>query len=282
MSWFSDLSREFKKRRRVRAARIELETRFAKISEPRPAHGLDKPLVVSLTSYAKRFDTLPLTLKCILSQSMRPDQVVLWLGHEDKHALTPEMIALAQQGLEIAFTDNLRSYTKIIPALAAFPDAHILTLDDDIHYGPDIVADLVGAHRLTPDNVVCHRAHRIALMADGRPDLYENWDKNTGDTTISALTFPTGVMGVLYPQGVFHEDVAKRELFQALCPTADDVWLYWMWRLTGHKGRKIGKPCRVLEWPGSQTTRLQDPNVASGGNDAAFQVMVARYGFASD
>ena len=42
---------------------------------PRP-HGLNSKLVISLTSYPQRFDTLANTLRCLLNQTVTPDHIV--------------------------------------------------------------------------------------------------------------------------------------------------------------------------------------------------------------
>ena len=98
------------------------------------SHGLSNELIVSLTSYAARFGTLGLTLRCLLTQSVKPDRVILWLAPEDIVRLPMPIRALTRHGLDIRETRDLRSYTKIIPALRAFPDAIIVTADDDLFY----------------------------------------------------------------------------------------------------------------------------------------------------
>jgi hypothetical protein len=284
MAWISDFAREFKKKRRLAKASAETLDRFLRLAADHgKKHGLPAPLVVSLTSYRKRFTTLPMTLKSILSQSMRPDRVVLFIGTEDMPHLTDEVLALVAAGLEIRETADLRSFTKIIPALRAHPDHYILTFDDDIHYPADTIETLVEAYKRGPSSrIVCHRAHEITLSADGLPRDYRQWQRNTGNNIALPTIFPTGVMGVLYPPGIFHPDVLDDKLFMALCPTADDVWLYWMWRLKGGLAQKIGAPCRVLEWQGTQDSHLREANIENGGNDRAVKAMIDRYGFPRD
>ena len=45
-------------------------------------HQLKKRLIVSLTSYPKRFRTLPLVLNSIMSQSILPDKIILWIENK--------------------------------------------------------------------------------------------------------------------------------------------------------------------------------------------------------
>lgn len=263
-------------RLRVARARREVRRRLAAWDGGRP-HGLPSPLVVSLTSYPARFPTLALTLGALLAQSVRPDATILWLGHGDGERLPPEVLRLRARGLEIRETRDLRSFTKVVPALLAFPDAHVATADDDLHYGGDWLEGLVGAARGDAGAVPCRRAHRITLR-DGRPRPYAEWDRSLPAPERGSLVFPTGVMGVLYPPGGLHEDATREDLFRELCPTADDVWLWWMHRLAGRTALTLGAPARIVHWPGSQDSVLWRLNVAGPGNDHAVAAMAARYG----
>ena len=42
-------------------------------------HNLPRELIVSLTSYPRRYPTLDFTLRSLLDQVERPDRVILWL-----------------------------------------------------------------------------------------------------------------------------------------------------------------------------------------------------------
>lgn len=274
----SEAFRRFKKKRRVRRAIEEIHARMER-GMPSIPHGLDRPLVVSLTSYERRFPTLALTLNAILHQSMRPDRVILWLTKEDRLALPDEIRAMEGRGLEIASTENTRSYKKIIPTLRAYPDSYILTFDDDAYYGPRAIEQLVAARQHNPAGIVCHRAHLIHLNADGTPAPYATWGRDIPPRSPSGLAFPTGVMGVLYPPGAFHDDVTNAAIFTELCPTMDDVWLYWMWRLRGLQASQTGRRPPVIEWPDAQATALRLENLGNELNDRAISAMIKRYGF---
>ncbi|WP_241557903.1 glycosyltransferase family 2 protein [Falsirhodobacter deserti] len=260
--------RRLKAEWRTRRAVAEIEARDL---SPRP-HGLDVPLVVSLTSYPARFGTLARTLKGLTRQTVSADRTILWLAHGDAALLPAEVRAL---DVEVRETANLRSYTKIIPSLAAFPEAAIITVDDDVYYPADWLERLLAGDA----PVRALRAHRVVLK-DGVPAPYEEWERGLSRADRSPLIFPTGVLGVLYMPDVFHPDVLREDLFRQLAPSADDVWLYWMHRMAGQKAQKLEGKLRVLEWPGSQTISLRSANLVSG-NDQAIAAMVARYGFPS-
>ena len=46
-------------------------------------YNLNKELLVSLTSYYKRFDTLPLVLDSLQRQTVKPDKIELWIENKD-------------------------------------------------------------------------------------------------------------------------------------------------------------------------------------------------------
>ncbi|MCJ8140594.1 glycosyltransferase family 2 protein [Falsirhodobacter halotolerans] len=263
-----DMIRALKARWRTRRAVAEIEGRTG---VPR-AHGMACPVVVSLTSYPARYATLARTLRGLMRQTVRADRTVLWLAHGDEASLPAEV---RETGVEVRLCDDIRSYKKIIPALAEWPEAAIVTADDDVYYPADWLERLLAG--TAPVRAL--RAHRVRM--DGpRPAPYAQWARNIAAPEGGALIFPTGVLGVLYMPGSFHTDVLDRDAFMTLAPNADDVWLYWMHRRAGARAEKVGGKLRVLEWPGSQTVSLRSDNLAQG-NDRAIAAMTDRYGFPS-
>lgn len=265
--------RRLKHRRRTARALAELSR---PAPQPRP-HGLPAPLVVSLTSYCARFATLKPTLQSILRQDVRPDAVVLWLAEDDLPKLPDDIPALP--GLQVRACPDLRSYKKIVPSLHHYPDAYIVTADDDVFYPQGWLAGLVDAAR-DGARVACNRAHRIAMAGPETPAPYDRWSHNIDAPETGPQVFLTGVSGVIYAPGALHPDALRADLFTDLAPSSDDVWLYWMHRMNGVEARKIGGRQRILEWEGSQDSCLRQANTQSGsGNDRAIAAMIARYGW---
>jgi protein O-GlcNAc transferase len=244
-------------------------------------HPLPRRLVVSLTSYPQRFPTLHWTLKCLLSQSVAPDEVILCIAREDKARLPDEVLTLQDDGLTIKFSEDLGPYTKIVPALVQYPDAYVVTADDDIYYGPAWLEELV-AHERAGGEILCHRAHRIRIGSNGIPLAYQKWEYETRHKKPCSLIFPTGCGGVLYPPGVLHRDVMNTRLFRELCPSNDDVWLYWMMRRNGVVARRIGSRRLLPMWRGTQRAALWPVNVVGGANDKSVKAMTERFGCPQD
>jgi hypothetical protein len=259
------------------AAWTSLRMPFLKPGAPHP---LPQRLVVSLTSYPKRFDVLHLTIKSILAQDMAADIVVLWVAHADMERLPRNVRRLERYGLTVRATDDLRSYKKILPALADYDDAFIVTADDDVYYPRHWLRTFCEAYRPGEREVLCYRAHRMAFDGDNLAP-YNSWAFEITDTEPALDVFFTGVGGVFYPPGVFHEDVTDRSRFMDICPSTDDVWLNWMARLGGAKIRKVGRKQRFHEWRGSQDVALEHANrFAISGNDQQIANIIRAYGYA--
>lgn len=240
-------------------------------------HQLPAPLIVSLTSYPVRFKTLPKTLKCLLNQSVIPDKVVLWIAFEDEKYLTKEIKEFSN--LEIRFCENLNSYKKIIPALQEFKDAFIVTADDDLYYRFNWLEELVTAFNGNYNEVICHRAHKIVLNENNLPMPYLNWEHPKSETNSEKLIFPTCGAGALFPPKIFFNAVMNKHLFQALCPTADDIWLWWMVRMNNGTFRKTGKEKLMLNSSKYNQIGLWHTNLNLGGNDRQMQAMIDKFQF---
>ncbi len=233
-------------------------------------------VIISLTSYAGRFATLHWTLKCLLTQSVAAP-VVLWVGYEDRAKIPPAVEALRAEGLDIRTTEDIRSYTKIIPALLAFPRMAIATADDDVFYPRHWLKQLLMSWGGDREVVVVHRAHEMTFSAEGNIAPYNAWRSDVAAAHEPALLFPTGVGGALYPPGVLHEVATRSDLFLKLCPSADDIWLYWMARLRGARVRLSGFRFRLVNWPGSQSHALSDSNVGLSQNDVQITNMLRQW-----
>ncbi len=243
------------------------------------AHGLSRELIISLTSYRPRFGTLAHTLRCLVSQTVKPDRVILWISQEDAPFLPKSVTKLQRYGVDIRTTEDIGSYKKIIPALLAFPDAIIVTADDDIFYEADWLEALVSGWNGEPKQIVCHRAHKITLNDNGLPRPYNEWILNVRESRVSTSLFPTAGRGALFPPGSLAHNVTDHNLFLRLCPNADDLWLYWMSRKAGATFKPVAPPRPCVTWPGSQTIGLYTHNMFAGGNDEKIRNLVVEFGF---
>jgi hypothetical protein len=198
-------------------------------------HGHAREVVISLTSYPARIDVAWQALRSLLRQSVRADRVVLvvYEGDFPDRRLPPRVEACRAEGLEVLWSpENAPGHLKLLPVMAAYPDALIVTADDDTLYPRRWLAGLLRANDQNPTAILAYRAHEIGV-SDGqglRP--YKSWPYATAATPWQRV-FPTGVGGVLYPPGSLPHVAFDLDTALDLCPTADDVWFKAMSLLKG-------------------------------------------------
>lgn len=194
------------------------------------------PVIVSLTSYPARINTVKYTIFSLLRQNIMPEKIILWLGETqfpNQEGIPLSLLKFQGDLFEIKFTDDIKSYTKLIPALKNYPDKIIVTADDDIYYGRKWLSILWEAHLLHKNEIIAHRGYTITVK-DHEILPYEQWELMKKNTA-SVYNFLTGVGGILYPPHCFFHDIDNQELFMKLAPYADDVWFYFMIILNNKK-----------------------------------------------
>lgn len=206
----------------------------------------DSDLIISLTSYPGRISVVHKTVESLLNQTVRPDLVVLWLAPEqfpNKEKDLPDTLrSLIGHGLTVDWYADIRSYKKLIPTLIKYPNATIITADDDIIYPRNMVADLLDMHKRRPMDICAHRIRKINIKHN-RIMPYINWHLSERRHSIFNLfrrhsyKFLCGTgAGTLYPPHSLHPDVLNADKFICLCPHQDDIWF---WAMAVHNNRKI-------------------------------------------
>lgn len=243
-------------------------------------------VIVSLTSFPGAIHYATGAIKSVLAGSVMPRKVVLYvtLSQFGEAGLPRELLELERDNnlFEIRNYDHdIRSYRKLVPALADFPDAIIVTIDDDVAYHPDMLRVLLQYHKIFPHDILAHRAKHISI---GRP--YRKWKKYRWYHFLNHRIYrkysniQTGVGGVLYPPQALKTEMIDESLFTRLAPTADDIWF---WAAAVANGRKIipipygyNKP-RGLGKP--RELSLKTINFKSGvdRNTASFEAILDAY-----
>lgn len=231
----------------------------------------DEQIIVSLTSFPARFNVLPLAIRALLCQTVKPDRIILWLTEEECQNLKiPDSLAELQRcGLEIKYvSENLKPHNKLYYALKENPDAVVISVDDDNVYSTKLVEKLYNAHLKHPECVCCNMAHEIKLK-NGKPDEYDRWNGGSpGKGGTSNYFVALGVGGVLYPSHCFDEEYFNTRLIKSLALSADDLWL----KMTELRmGISVYKVDRVSKIPfsinGSQKVALGKENNGMKKND---------------
>lgn len=192
----------------------------------------DIKLIVSLTSFPERLYDIHFCIYSILNQTLKPDEIVLWLATNQfpngEHDIPQDVLNLKRFGLQIKWCDDIKAYKKLIPALKEYPDDLIVTADDDLFYPEDWLESLYEEHKQNPSNIICQRSRRISFNNSDSLKSYDEWKLNDGEVKESFFNFSTNGAGSLFPPHSLYSDVSNKNLFEKLCPNADDVWIWAM------------------------------------------------------
>ena len=200
----------------------------------------DREVIVSLTTYSKRFYEVYLTIESIMQGTVKPNRIILWLADDMKNLPLPvAMQRQVERGLEIGYTKDIRSFKKLIPTLKKYPESIIITIDDDVLYEYDLVENMVNAYNANPNHVHGGRLRCFNLDKQGMPEDYRKWTEVCNVGEASPRNMCIGVGGVLYPPHCFTDEVFNETVFMDLCPRADDIWFWCMANMNGYSAAKI-------------------------------------------
>lgn len=201
-------------------------------------------IIVSLTSYGRRVKSVYLTIESLMQQTMPANRIILWLSDEIQAKPLPKALQLQmRRGLEVRYCKDIRSYKKLIPALKAFPEATIITVDDDVLYDCDALENMIVPHLLNPKAIYANRMRWMEKSKNGKLESYREWKilQYKSDNP-SRQHFATGVGGILYPPHALDPEVMNESVFMDICMHCDDVWFYAM---AIKAGTPIIKTCTV-------------------------------------
>ena len=222
-------------------------------------------VIVSLTTFPARINTVYKTISTLLQQTVKPDKVVLWLAESqfpDKN-LPDNLIRLQQFGLEIKWVEkDIRSFKKLIPSLIEFPNDIIITADDDIFYPENFVENLYHSYLENPEYIQANRAFLIKKRLNGR--LYiksRNYQYNSTYLPSYRNELMSGY-GTLFPPHSLSSIVTDDSVFMKVMPTNDDIWTWGMAVLNGTKiiVNKNGYKLKLVEDRSVQQIALKDMN----------------------
>ncbi len=238
-------------------------------------------LIVSLTSYPKRFPELELCVKSLVNQKMKADRIILWLGNDaDNDDMEKLKSKYAPYGVEIERDgeNNYYSHKKYYYALSRFTKDIIVLADDDLIYPPDWLESLYLSYQQHPDCISARRVHRITWDEAGNPKPYVAWPGDVKAREPSHSLLATTGAGALIPPGCLREEVLNHGVFMEKARTADDLWIKIMAVLSGVK---VTWTKNSMIMPTTINLRQDDEltttNVENGVNDTVFRALCEYY-----
>ncbi len=252
-----------------------------------PVYGLrndynnNEQVVVSMTTFSKRYSTIIPSLKSLLNQTYKPNHIIVWLDDDiPENKITSEMEKFKDYGIEFRNTTyHLKPHTKYFYAMQEYNEANIITVDDDLVYSPDLIESLMKMHSVYPDCVCARRVHKIKLDANGNIVPYKNWIYECRSIIKpSYMLCATGCGGVLYPPHIMPEETFNVEAIRENCLCADDIWLKVMQLIAGIK--VVWVPSNYImpyEVQGSQEVALNIINTNGDRNDEYINILKEKY-----
>lgn len=242
-----------------------------------------RKLIVSLTSYPKRIPTIWLTIETLLRQSVKPDEIILWLAESQFEkgldSLPESLLRLQKRGLTIRFCEDLRSHKKYYFALQEFPNDLVILADDDMFYPRDTIRKLLQLHKQWPEDICCISAQVIHPDYSAAPSLWRNPHLNEKKLQHSDCIQPFTGSGTLIPPGALPEEAFEKEKIRSLCLHADDLWITFM---AHRKGSRITTLPKWRPFPvtiyGTAEGSLYYINAEENQNDIQWQNLLDHYG----
>lgn len=241
----------------------------------------EQKIIVSLTTIPERINYAALVIGIMLCQTMKPDKIQLYLGKSQfaDVVLPPLLREQERVGVEIFYVEDLRPHTKYFYALQKYPNDIVITVDDDILYGEDLIENLMDSYRQFPKAVSAMRVHQITFTDSGSIAGYNEWKYCCSDYIRQPRMdlLATGVGGVLYPPGVLPQEVFRKDIFAMYCPYADDIWLKVVQALNGIPCVLSQEHVETQCLTGSQQRGLYRENVMHNKNDSQLEALADYY-----
>lgn len=234
-------------------------------------------VIVSLTTFPDRIEKTWLVVESLINQTNPPDKIVLTLSLKQfTHGLADlpkKLLNQLDRGLEIIWTeDDLRSHKKYYYVMIKYPNAKVITVDDDFFYSQGMVEHLLSANQKHPNSVICH------LAAKKNGSSYKDWKNMLFQETLATTDIMQyGGSGVLYPPKVLHPDAFDKSKILDLCPLADDIWLNCMTIINNKKIVKTSYPYYLMPVYFKQTKALKDINVGEDMNSVQIKKLKEHY-----
>lgn len=116
----------------------------------------EEKIIVSLTSWIRRIDNVPIVIESILKNTILPDKIVLNLSLEEFPNRELDLPLAVQEiinnhTIEVIWNlGNTKAFKKIIPTMDKYPNDAIISIDDDYIYPKDFIETFVKKHKQFP------------------------------------------------------------------------------------------------------------------------------------
>ena len=128
-------------------------------------------IIVSLTSYPKRFNFLLGLINFIKNQSHHINKIILFLYEEDKKYYNLNI----KEFEVISVKRNLKPHLKYFYAMKKYRNYAVITIDDDVGYTKDTFQSLFNEYIENPNLISGRRGHLMTYKKNGELKKYSKW-----------------------------------------------------------------------------------------------------------
>lgn len=240
----------------------------------------DKKIIVSLTSFPARINNVWQVIICMLSQTLQPDKIILWLSK--KQFPTTDAIPESLRKLEcnifnIRLVDeDLRSHKKYYYVSLEYADDNVFLIDDDIYYPTTHLENTWKEFLKHENTVIGNYGRHICYDVNGIVKSYNSWKPCYYNSNDRNLFLGSGG-GTLFRPSKMYKDLTNIELALKLTPLADDVWLNAMARLGNQNIYKLKSGLLLPIRQSDENETLSSVNVGLDKNDEQIRILNEYY-----
>ncbi len=239
--------------------------------------------VISIASYPKRIHLVPAVFESLARQTVKPRHAYLVLSVEDypDHSAPRGIRKLSELGVEIVWTENNPfAVKKLVPLWGLHPSFAICTFDDDIIYGPMVLAELA-KHAGTQERSVVGYWGRSLYRKGKTFGMQFRTPTRANEQTPSETVYLIAGSGVWYSPGSLHDSVTNLEAIHRIVPgRGSDIWFWAAALAAGARHLCISSMGHSRMWiPIPQNTRTQ-PRDRPGADalEQRFQMAIDFFG----
>ena len=218
---------------------------FTKIVELR-----QQKIIVSFTSYYKRFGFLTNVIQSIKQQTLLPKKILLVLYKDDFYKYK-----LNLTGIEIIKVNkDIKSHKKYFYSMINYRDYAIITLDDDIFYPSDTILSIYESYIKHPNIISGRRSHLMRYKKNNELKKYANWiiDQKIVNGSDYNIFITTGA-GAIYPPDILNIKEKHLNLINEVITTDDIILKYF----------EINKGIESIWVPNKLTLGMNIKNITS-------------------
>ena len=227
----------------------------------------DKKIIATLTTFPARINTVWITIETIMRQSIKPDEIILWLAKDQfdgMDSLPDNLTKLCSRGLTIKFCDDLKSYKKFYYTFKHYPNDLVITFDDDMFYPKNTISTLLKLSRQYPNDTISITAQSVP---EDLSELPSEWCFLSEQAISSNRAQAYTGSGTLFHPNMYDKLLFEKYIFQDIAPLADDLWMYAIGLVSNIK---VTTPPKYHAFPitiwNTNEHSLFSQNGANGGN----------------